>query len=320
MTSTSQRPESKGLRTQWRRAWSTRQPGATMLSPALRTDLEREYGDLSHLRRVGTRPPLREYFTELVDRRHFVWAGARGEALTRYSNERLGVLWHVIRPMLDAAFYGVIFGIVLQMSRGMDNYVAFVIIGIFMFQLSARAISGGATLIRNSKAMIRAFAFPRATLAVSDVLRELMTSMPAIGVMIAAVMVIPPHELPTASWALFPVVLALHSVLNLGFVLFFGWLGSVMPDLAQAVGFATRILMYASAVIFPIDRFVDHPSVLAVVQANPIYVVLDMYRTVLISGGFPAAESWLLLCAWAFGTLFVGFSIFWWNEERYGRE
>ena len=320
MTSTSQRPESRGLRTQWRRAWSTRQPGASFLGPALRADLQREYGDLSHLRRVGTRPPLREYFTELVDRRHFVWAGARGEALTRYSNERLGVLWHVIRPMLDAAFYGVIFGIVLQMSRGMDNYVAFVIIGIFMFQLSSRAISGGASLIRNSKAMIRAFAFPRATLAVSDVLRELMTSMPAIGVMIAAIMVIPPHELPSASWSLFPVILALHSVLNLGFVLFFGWLGSVLPDLAQAISFATRILMYASAVIFPIDRFVDHPTVLAVVEANPIYVVLDMYRTVLVAGAFPAADSWLLLCSWAFGTVIVGFSIFWWNEERYGRE
>ena len=255
-----------------------------------------------------------------MDRRHFVWAGARGEALTRYSNERLGVLWHVIRPMLDAVFYGVIFGLVLQMSRGMENYVAFVIIGIFMFQLSSRAISGGATLIRSSKAMIRAFAFPKATLAVSDVIRELMTSMPAIGVMFVAIMVVPPHELPTASWALFPVILMLHTALNLGFILFFGWLGSVMPDLAQAISFATRLLMYASAVIFPIDRFLDHPTVLAVVQANPIYVVLDMYRTVLISGAFPAAENWLLLCSWAFGTLIIGFCIFWWNEERYGRE
>lgn len=320
MTSPSQRAESRGLRTQWRRAWSTRQAGATFLTPSLRQQLQREYGDLSHLRRVGTRPPLREYFTELIDRRHFIWAGARGEALTRYSNERLGVLWHVLRPMLDAAFYGVIFGIVLQMSRGMDNYVAFVIIGIFMFQLSSRAISGGATLIRNSKAMIRAFAFPRATLAVSDLLRELMSSMPAIGVMLAAIMVIPPHELPSASWSLFPVILALHSLMNLGFILFFGWLGSVLPDLAQAISFATRILMYASAVIFPIERFLDHPGVLAVVQANPIYVVLDMYRTVLIAGAVPAGESWLMLCGWAFGTFIVGFCIFWWNEERYGRE
>lgn len=320
MTSTSQRPGSQRLRTQWRRAWSTRQAGANFLSPQLRATLRDSYGDLGELRRVGTRPPLREYFTELFDRRHFIWAGARGEALTRYSNERLGALWHIIRPMLDAVFYGVIFGLVLQMARGMDNYVAFVIIGIFMFQLSSRAISGGVTLIRSSKAMVRAFAFPRASLAMSDVLRELMTSMPAIGVMIAAIMIVPPHELPTASWALFPVILFLHTVMNLGFTLFFGWLGSVLPDLAQAVSFVTRILMYASAVIFPIDRFVDHPTVLAIVQSNPIYVALDMYRSVLVSGAFPGAESWLILAGWALGSLAVGFGFFWWNEERYGRE
>ena len=320
MTSTSQRPESKGLRTKWRRAWSTRQAGASFLTPELRSDLREHYGDLEHLRRVGTRPPLREYFTELWDRRHFIWAGARGEALTRYSNERLGALWHVIRPILDAVFYGVIFGLVLQLSRGMDNYLAFVIIGVFMFQLTARAISGGASLIRNSKAMIRAFAFPRASLAISDVLREMMTSAPAIGVMFLAIMAVPPHELPTAAWSFFPVVLLLHAVFNLGVTLLFAWFGSVMPDLAQAVSFMTRILMYGSAVIFPIERFLDHPTALAIIEANPVYVILDMYRTVLISGAVPDSTDWALLGGWAAGVFVVGFSVFWWNEERYGRE
>lgn len=320
MTSTSQRPESRGLRTQWRRAWSTRKAGADQLSVPFKNGLEQQYGDLRHLRRVGTRPPLQEYFTELWDRRHFIWAGARGEALTRYSNEHLGVFWHVLRPMLDAAFYWVIFGVILQLSRNMDNYVAFVLVGVFMFQLSSRAISGGTTLIRGSKAMIRAFAFPRAALAVSDVLRELVSAIPAMLIMLVGIMAIPPHELPSASWSFFPVILLLHTSLNLGFTLFFGWFGSVMPDLAQAMNFVARILMYGSAVLFPIERFVTDPTALAIVQANPIYIVLDMYRTVLNHGAVPSLEQWIWLCSWAFGMLVIGFVLFWWDEERYGRE
>lgn len=319
MTSTSQRPESRGLRTQWRRAWSTRRAGTNFLRPQLREELQ-QYGDLDHLRRVGTRPPLREYFTELWDRRHFIWAGARGQAATRYSNERLGAFWHVLRPLMDAAFYGVIFGLVLQVSRGMDNYIAFVIIGIFMFQLTSRAISGGTTLVRQSKSMIRAFAFPRAALAVSEVLRELMTSIWAIAVMFVVIMVIPPHELPTATWSFFPVLLLLHTTLNLGLTLFFAWFGTVVPDLAQLMSFVTRILLYTSAVIFPIERFVTDPTALAVVQANPLYIVLDSYRTVLIDGGIPPTDDWIKLSAWAFGALIVGFTFFWLSEERYGRE
>ncbi len=286
----------------------------------MRRELETKYGDLTHLRRVGTRPPLREYLTELVDRRHFIWAGARGEALTRYSNERLGMAWYVLRPLLDAAFYWVIFGVILDMSRGMENYTAFILIGVFMFQLSSRAITGGVGLIRSSKAMIRAFAFPRASLGFSMVLRDLMSSMPAIAVMIVMIIAIPPHEAPNVAWSFFPIILGLQLAMSLGFVFFFGWLGAIMPDLAQAMSFVSRLLMYASAVIFPIERFVDHPTLLAIIQLNPIYVVLDMYRMTLIDGAAPPVDDWLQLGAWALGALVVGFTLFWWNEERYGRE
>lgn len=320
MTSTSQRPESRGLRTQWRRAWSTRKAGASALSAPLRKQLETTYGDLSHLRRVGTRPPLREYFTELFDRRHFIWAGARGQAVTRYSNERLGMLWYVLRPLLDAAFYWFVFGVLLNVSRGMDNFVAFILIGVFMFQLSSRAITGGVALIRSSKSMIRAFAFPRAALGVSMVLRDLMSSLPAILMMFVLIMAIPPHEAPNVAWSFFPIILTLQLTISLGFALFFGWLGARMPDLAQAMSFVSRLLMYASAVIFPIERFVDQPTLLAIIQANPIYVVLDMYRMTLMDGAAPPLENWLQLAAWAVGALVIGFTLFWWDEERYGRE
>ncbi|WP_404311768.1 ABC transporter permease [Agrococcus terreus] len=320
MTRTSPRSESQGLRTQWRRAWSTRKSGAQLLSTPLRRDLQSRYGDLSHLRRVGSRPPLREYFTELWDRRHFIWAGARGEALTRYSNERLGALWYILRPMLDAAFYWVIFGLVLDIGGSVDNYVAFILIGVFMFQLSSRAITGGTGLIRGSKPMLRAFAFPRASLGASLVLRDLFVGMPAIGVMLVAIIAIPPHEWPTVTWSFFPIILVLQSILNGGLALSFGWLGSVLPDLAQAMSFVARLLMYGSAVLFPVERFIDHPTVLAIIQANPIYVVLDLYRAVLMEGSVPPLAEWLVLAGWAFGAAVVGFVVFWINEERYSRE
>lgn len=320
MTRSSPRSESQGLRTQWRRAWSTRKSGAQLLSTPLRRDLESRYGDLSHLRRVGSRPPLREYFTELFDRRHFIWAGARGEALTRYSSERLGVVWYILRPMLDAAFYGIVFGLILNVSRGMDNYVAWVVIGVFMFQLSSRAIVGGTNLIKGSKSMLRAFAFPRASLAFSLTVRELMMATPAIVLMLIGIVLLPPHEIPSITWPLFPVILALHTLLNLGFTLLFGWLGAVVPDLAQAMSFFGRFLMYGSAVLFPIERFIDHPTITAIIQANPIYVVLNLYRSVLMEGAVPAADQWLQLAGWAGGALLLGFTVFWLDEERYTRE
>ncbi|MGM1028357.1 MAG: ABC transporter permease [Actinomycetota bacterium] len=290
------------------------------MSEPLRHELQDRYGNVSHLRRVGSRPPLREYFTELWDRRHFIWAGARGEALTRYANERLGALWYILRPVLDAAFYGLVFGVILQISRGMENYLAWIVVGIFMFQLSSRAIRGGTGLVRGSKPMIRAFAFPRASLALSLTVRELMMCAPAIVIMLVGIVVIPPHEAPSIAWSVFPIILLLQTTLNLGFALFFGWLGAVLPDLAQAMSFVSRFLMYASAVLFPIDRFVDQPAIMAVIEANPLYVILQMYRSVLIDGAVPLASAWMMVTAWAVGALVIGFTLFWLDEERYSRD
>ena len=108
--------------------------------------------------------------------------------------------------------------------------------------------------------------------------------------------------------------------MNLGFTMFFGWLGAVLPDLAQATSFISRFLMYASAVLFPIDRFIDQPVIMAIIEANPLYMILNLYREVLIDGIVPSLSTWLAVTAWAVGALLVGFALFWVDEERYSRE
>ena len=52
-----------------------------------------------------------------------------------YTEARLGQLWQVLTPLLNAAVYYLIFGIILDTSRGVPNFPAFLITGIFMLQL-----------------------------------------------------------------------------------------------------------------------------------------------------------------------------------------
>jgi teichoic acid transport system permease protein len=283
-------------------------------------DVEAAYGDLTHLTRVSVRPPLGEYIRGIWERRHFVWREARSRVATSNTQERLGNAWLIIRPILDAIFYWLIFGLLLNMSRGMSNYVAFVIIGIFMFQYTSTAFTSGASAIRQSRSLIRAFNFPRASILVSILLRDMLQRFPAMLVMFVMIMAIPPHALPKLTWVFFPVIFVLHSLFNFGVYLIMARFGSALPDLSQAMQFLSRILMYGSAVIFPIDRFINHPPILAVVEANPIYQFLMAYRTTIIDGVVPPPEIWLMLVIWAIATPVVGFILFWFAEESYARE
>lgn len=274
-----------------------------------------------NLKPVGVRSSFKHYLSELWQRRHFIWRESKNKVLHKTSETFLGPLWLVLSPLLNAAFYWVIFGIVLGVSRGMENFVAFIIIGVLMFQFTSSVIGQGARSITGAKSMIKAFAFPRAAIPISLVVRETLSQLVIIVVMVTMILLIPPHVSVSVEWLALPAVLALQVILNLGIAFVFSRLGYRLPDFTQAVTFLVRVLMYGSGVIFPVTRFVDQDSwIMIIVELNPIYVMLEAYRSILMENTLPEASTWLILGGWALGLLLVGFMYFWNAEEDYARE
>ena len=270
---------------------------------------------------VGVRPGLSEYVSQLWARRHFIWRDARHRVLSQNSRNRLGNVWLLLKPLMDAAFYFLIFGLVLKVAReGIDNYGAYIIVGVLMFRATATSVSGGPSVLSSGKAMIRAFSFPRAAIPISAVLRDGLQMLWAVGAMLVMIAVIPPHEYPTLTWLLIIPLLAMQWVLNLGITFILARVGFRFPDTVQLMSFVSRVLMYGSGVIFPIDQMLTHPVASAVIEANPIFQMLRMYRQVLMDGTVPPAESWMILGGWAGGLLLFGFLFFWRGEASYGDE
>lgn len=269
---------------------------------------------------VGVRPRLGEYLAQLWDRRHFIWMDARHRVATQNSRNRLGSAWLLLKPMLDAAMYFVIFALILKVTRGMENFPGFIIIGVLMFRSTMRAISQGPSQLVSGKAMIRAFTFPRASLPISAEIRESLQMVYTVAIMIVMIMVVPNHEQPEVTWLLVPVIFVFQFFLNLGISLVMARVGFIFPDMTQFMSFVGRFLMYGSGVIFPIERFLTNPIASALIAVNPIYHMLVLYRAVLMDGTVPAAEHWLILGAWSVGLTVFGFLFFWRGEATYGNE
>lgn len=283
--------------------------------------LEARGEDPSGLTPIGVRPALSEYLADIWARRHFIWMDARHRVATSNSRNRLGSLWLVLRPMFEAAMYYVIFAEILGVDRGMENFPGFIIIGVLMFRSTMRAISSSPALLTSNKAMIRAFSFPRASLALSAELRESVQMIYTTATMIVMIMVVPFHEQPEFTWLLVPVIFLFQFFLNLGISLVMARIGFIFPDTSQFMSVMGRVFMYGSGVIFPIDRFTDsNPIIAALIQVNPIYHMLVMYREILMDGTVPALEHWMILGAWAVGLTLFGLIFFWRGEESYGAE
>ncbi|MGO1568647.1 MAG: ABC transporter permease, partial [Brachybacterium sp.] len=214
----------------------------------------------------------------------------------------------------------VIFGLILKTDRGLENFPAFLLIGVLMFRSTATAISSGANSLRGSRSMIKAFTFPRASIPISNVLQSALTAVFTMGAMCVAIILVPPHAFPQLTWLLLIPIFLLHTLVNLGITLITARIGFYFPDLSSMMSVISRFLMYGSGVMFPLSRFIEPGLVMDLVSLNPLYRIIGMTRTALIDGEVPALESWLTVLAWGIFLVTAGFIFFWRKEASYGRE
>ena len=66
--------------------------------------------------------------------------------------------------------------------------------------------------------------------------------------MIAVIIVVPPHELPSWAWLLMLPIFALQTLLNLGITFVTARIGYHFPDVSNLLGVVSRFLMYISGV------------------------------------------------------------------------
>jgi teichoic acid transport system permease protein len=122
------------------------------------------------LRPSSARPGLVSYLRVVWQRRHFIIAYATARNVSMYTEARLGQLWQVLTPLLNSAVYYLIFGVLFKANRGISNYTAYLVTGVFIFAFTERSIVVGSSAIRANITLIRALHFPRACLPLAYVL------------------------------------------------------------------------------------------------------------------------------------------------------
>ncbi|MEU6845832.1 ABC transporter permease [Streptomyces sp. NPDC046716] len=293
------------------------------LSPA---ELAAKYG----LSVSGARPGLSEYVRQLWSRRHFIIAFSQAKLTAQYSQAKLGQVWQVATPLLNAAVYFFIFGLLLGAKRGIpeDIYVPFLVTGVFVFTFTQSSVMAGVRAISGNLGLVRALHFPRASLPISFALQQLQQLLFSMIVLILIMLGF--GVMPALSWILVLPALVLQFGFNMGLALIFARMGSKTPDLAQLMPFIMRTWMYASGVMFSIPAMLagkeNVPSWLDdVLQWNPAAIYMDLIRFAFMShegydaGTYLPPHVWAFAAAWAVVIGLAGFIYFWKAEERYGR-
>ncbi|WP_030912169.1 ABC transporter permease [Streptomyces sp. NRRL F-5126] len=272
----------------------------------------------------GARPGLAMYTRLLWGRRHFIVAFSTAKLTAQYSQAKLGQVWQVATPLLNACVYYLVFGILLGTRRGIphDVFVPFLVTGIFIFTFTQSSVTAGVRAISGNLGLVRALHFPRAALPVSIAIQQLQQLLYSMVILVATAIVFGSY--PSPRWVLMVPVLALQFTFNVGITMVMARLGSKTPDLAQLTPFVMRTWMYASGVMYSIPVMLrGKPDWIKIaLQHNPLAIYMDLMRYALIRGygaeNLPA-HVWLFALAWALLLGVAGYIYFWKAEEQYGR-
>lgn len=273
--------------------------------------------DARDYKKLNERPSLVRYIVQLYQWRHFIVANARSKALRSGSDMFLGRAWLVLQPLFDVMLYAVIFGLVLKISRGIENYIGYLVIGVVFMRFISKGLNAGAGLIQSSRALISSFAFPRAAVVVSVVMRQMFDNLIPMMVALTVAFLFQYPVGPSFTLLLIIPLFLMAHLFVLGGMFFVARVTAFIPDVKPLIGLLNRALFFVSGVFYSLERFDGHPALATIMRANPVYQFLHAARDVTIYRSIPDLQILESLAIWTVSVFFIGLIFFWNAEERY---
>ena len=234
------------------------------------------------LKLSGARPSLPKYLATLWQRRHFISGYATARNVSMYTEAKLGQLWQVLTPLLNAGVYYLIFGLLFQASRGVQHYPAFLLAGVFVFAFTERSIVTGSNVMRANLQLIRALYFPRASLPLAYVIVELQQML--VGWIVLFPVMLVSGEPLTVYWFLMIPAVLLQTAFNIGAALIVARLGGSLADVSELIPFILRITRYFCGVMYMVTTLPAQVPTwgIKLLSLNPPAVFISLVRVALM--------------------------------------
>lgn len=222
----------------------------------------------------------------------------------RYKRSLLGMAWSFLNPLAQFLILEFVFNRVLPLD--IPNYTPFLFTGILAWNWFHTALVLATSAIVDNRELIRRPGFPPAVLPLIAVMSNLIHFLIALPIL--AVLLIMSGSWPTSTLLWLPVVIALEFLIILSLAYFLATLQVTFRD----TQYLLEVLMLLGFYLTPV--FYDAGLVPAryqlVYQLNPMAVVIDTYRAVLLRGEMPNVQNFGWIAVAAGVLLVVGYRVF----------
>ena len=241
--------------------------------------------------------PLLHCLQSPLQHRELIWRLTERMVSGRYRGSLLGWGWSLANPLLMLAVYTFVFSQVFQArwgnvstAEGTLNFAINLFTGLIVFNLFAECINQSPTLVLENPNYVTKVLFPLDVLSVVSVATALFHALTSLVVLLVFQLIAGEGLSLSLLWLPLTWLPLLLGCLALSWLL--AAAGVFLRDVGQVTGVATSVLMFLSAVFYPVSALPERWQPL--LELNPLVQVIEQTRRVIVQG-MPPSGLYLLL-------------------------
>jgi lipopolysaccharide transport system permease protein len=217
------------------------------------------------------------------------------DIVTVYKQTILGPLWYVIQPLFTSIIFTLIFNNLGQIQTGSVPPFLFNLAGITAWNYFKECLTGTSDTFTKNQSIFGKVYFPRVIMPMSITISNLLKFGIQLTIFIGFYIYYVFNDSSiaiNANLMLFPVYVLMMALLGLGLGMIISSMTTKYRDLSVLVGFGVQLLMYVSAVPYPVSEArAKFPETIALlVEYNPLTQIIEGFRFMLLNTG---SFSWI---------------------------
>lgn len=234
-------------------------------------------------------------FKEIWQYRDLLVLFVKRDIVTVYKQTILGPLWYFIQPLFTSIIFTLVFNNLGNISTGGIPPFLFNLTGITAWNYFKLCLTGTSNTFTRNQGIFGKVYFPRVIMPLSITISNLMKFGIQLGILVCFYLYYyftGTDIAPNGNLVLFPVYIITMAMLGLGAGMIISALTTKYRDLQVLVSFAVQLLMYISAVPYPLSEVKKKlpGSIGEFVTYNPLSQIIEGFRYMILDTG---SFSWI---------------------------
>lgn len=200
----------------------------------------------------------------------------------KYKGSILGILWSVLKPLLIMIILTIIFSTIFENS--IKNYPVYFLSAKCIFDFFNLSTTAAMNALKGNRNILKRTSAPKLIFILGSILSELINFIITLGILLFVMIITKaPFHFNIIPFAILPIISLLMMGTGIGLIL--SILCVYYTDIQHLWGVITLMLMYASAIFYPMD-IIPEPYHRYMIL-NPIFWIIDQFRNFMICGTIP---------------------------------